>query len=389
MNSFSNTILSWFRENGRELPWRETKNPYAIWLSEIILQQTRIAQGWEYWERFMAQYPTVEDLAAAHEDEVLKLWQGLGYYSRARNLHAAAKQIVALGHFPDTLEGIKQLKGVGDYTAAAIGSFAFDIPAAVVDGNVYRVLARYFGIDTPINSTQGKKEFAALAQSLLPSSKASDSLSSFSPASDFQSSLSLVAAYNQAMMDFGAIQCTPQSPKCLLCPLAETCEAMRTNRVAELPVKQKTMKVKTRHLSYIYIRCNGMTAIHRRGEGDIWQGLWEPFNASDITEATASIASAQVSLSSTKFSTSLTKLSSFKKELAADLHLSNVDALQLLAQDVKHVLTHRILLADFYLLETDAHPQLPDDYIWIKEEEIEDYGIPRLIELMLEKISCK
>lgn len=388
MNSFSNTILSWFRENGRELPWRETKNPYAIWLSEIILQQTRIAQGWEYWERFMAQYPTVEDLAAAHEDEVLKLWQGLGYYSRARNLHAAAKQIVALGHFPDTLEGIKQLKGVGDYTAAAIGSFAFDIPAAVVDGNVYRVLARYFGIDTPINSTQGKKEFAALAQSLLPSSKASDFLS-LSSASDSLSSSSPVAAYNQAMMDFGAIQCTPQSPKCLLCPLAETCEAMRSNRIAELPVKQKTLKVKTRHLSYIYIRCNGMTAIHRRGEGDIWQGLWEPFNASDIAEACASPSSAQVSLSSTKFSTSLTKLSSFKKELAADLHLSNVDALQLLAQDVKHVLTHRILLADFYLLETDAHPQLPDDYIWIKEEKIEDYGIPRLIELLLEKISCK
>lgn len=386
---FANTIISWFRENGRALPWRETRDPYAIWLSEIILQQTRIAQGWEYWERFMTQYPTVEDLAAAHEDEVLKLWQGLGYYSRARNLHTAAKQIVALGHFPDTLEGIKQLKGVGDYTAAAIGSFAFDIPAAVVDGNVYRVLARYFGIDTPINSTQGKKEFAALAQSLLPSSKASDSLSSFSPASDFQSSLSLVAAYNQAMMDFGAIQCTPQSPKCLLCPLAETCEAMRTNRVAELPVKQKTMKVKTRHLSYIYIRCKGETAIHRRGEGDIWQGLWEPFNASDIAEACASPSSAQASLSSTKFSTSLMKLSSFKKELAADLHMSNVDALQLLAQDVKHVLTHRILLADFYLLETDAHPQLPDDYIWIKEEEIEDYGIPRLIELLLEKISCK
>lgn len=376
---FANTIISWFRENGRALPWRETRDPYAIWLSEIILQQTRIAQGWEYWERFMAQYPTVEDLAAAHEDEVLKLWQGLGYYSRARNLHTAAKQIVALGHFPDTLEGIKQLKGVGDYTAAAIGSFAFDIPAAVVDGNVYRVLARYFGIDTPINSTQGKKEFAALAQSLLPSSKASD----------FQSSLSLVAAYNQAMMDFGAIQCTPQSPKCLLCPLAETCEAMRTNRVAELPVKQKTMKVKTRHLSYIYIRCKGKTAIHRRGEGDIWQGLWEPFNASDIAEACASPSSAQASLSSTKFSTSLTKLSSFKKELAADLHLLNVDALQLLAQDVKHVLTHRILFADFYLLETEARPQLPDDYIWIKEEEIEDYGIPRLIELLLEKISCK
>lgn len=376
---FANTIISWFRENGRALPWRETRDPYAIWLSEIILQQTRIAQGWEYWERFMAQYPTVEDLAAAHEDEVLKLWQGLGYYSRARNLHTAAKQIVSLGHFPDTLEGIKQLKGVGDYTAAAIGSFAFDIPAAVVDGNVYRVLARYFGIDTPINSTQGKKEFAALAQSLLPSSKSSDVLSSISP----------VAAYNQAMMDFGAIQCTPQSPKCLLCPLAETCEAMRTNRVAELPVKQKTLKVKTRHLSYIYIRCKGETAIHRRGEGDIWQGLWEPFNASDITEATALIASAQATPSSAQASPSSTKLSLFKSELAASLHLSNADGLQLLAQDVKHVLTHRILLADFYLLKTEARPQLPDDYIWIKEEEIEDYGIPRLIELMLEKISCK
>lgn len=395
---FANTIISWFRENGRALPWRETRDPYAIWLSEIILQQTRIAQGWEYWERFMAQYPTVEDLAAAHEDEVLKLWQGLGYYSRARNLHTAAKQIVALGHFPDTLEGIKQLKGVGDYTAAAIGSFAFDIPAAVVDGNVYRVLARYFGIDTPINSTQGKKEFAALAQSLLPSSKSSDFLSlssvsdsqsSLSPASDSLSSSSLVAAYNQAMMDFGAIQCTPQSPKCLLCPLAETCEAMRSNRVAELPVKQKTLKVKTRHLSYIYIRCKGETAIHRRGEGDIWQGLWEPFNASDIAEACASPSSAQPSPSSAKTSTSPTKFSPFKSELAASLHLSNVDGLQLLAQDVKHVLTHRILLADFYLLETEARPQLPDDYIWIKEEEIEDYGIPRLIELMLEKISCK
>lgn len=385
---FANTIISWFRENGRALPWRETRDPYAIWLSEIILQQTRIAQGWEYWERFMAQYPTVEDLAAAHEDEVLKLWQGLGYYSRARNLHTAAKQIVALGHFPDTLEGIKQLKGVGDYTAAAIGSFAFDIPAAVVDGNVYRVLARYFGIDTPINSTQGKKEFAALAQSLLPSSKSSDFLS-LSSVSDSLSSSSPVAAYNQAMMDFGAIQCTPQSPKCLLCPLAETCEAMRSNRVAELPVKQKTLKVKTRHLSYIYIRCKGETAIHRRGEGDIWQGLWEPFNASDIAEACASPSSALPSPSSAKTSPSSTKLSTFKSELAASLHLSNVDGLQLLAQDVKHVLTHRILLADFYLLETDAHPQLPDDYIWIKEEEIEDYGIPRLIELMLEKISCK
>lgn len=328
---FANTIISWFQENGRALPWRETKDPYAIWLSEIILQQTRIAQGWEYWERFMAQYPKVEDLAAASEDDVLRLWQGLGYYSRARNLHAAAKQIVALGKFPDTLEDIKALKGVGDYTAAAIGSFAFDIPAAVVDGNVYRVLSRYFGIDTPINSTQGKKEFAALAQSLIPASDA--------------------AAYNQGMMDFGAIQCTPQSPKCLLCPLAETCVVLREGRVEELPVKLKTLKVQTRRLAYIYIRCNGEIAIHRRGEGDIWQGLWEPYNVSDLSA------------------------------------LPTFDApLVLKAKDVKHVLTHRILLADFYLLETKKRPLLPDDYIWIKESEISEYGIPRLIEILLEKL---
>ena len=328
---FANTIISWFQENGRALPWRETKDPYAIWLSEIILQQTRIAQGWEYWERFMAQYPKVEDLAAASEDEVLRLWQGLGYYSRARNLHAAAKQIVALGKFPDTLEDIKSLKGVGDYTAAAIGSFAFDIPAAVVDGNVYRVLSRYFGIDTPINSTQGKKEFAALAQSLIPASDA--------------------AAYNQGMMDFGAIQCTPQSPKCLLCSLAETCVALREGRVEDLPVKLKTLKVQTRRLNYIYIRCNGEIAIHRRGEGDIWQGLWEPYNVSDLPA------------------------------------LPTFDApLVLKAKDVKHVLTHRILLADFYLLETKKRPLLPDDYIWIKESEISEYGIPRLIEILLEKL---
>ena len=328
---FANTIISWFQENGRALPWRETKDPYAIWLSEIILQQTRIAQGWEYWERFMAQYPKVEDLAAASEDDVLRLWQGLGYYSRARNLHAAAKQIVALGKFPDTLEDIKSLKGVGDYTAAAIGSFAFDIPAAVVDGNVYRVLSRYFGIDTPINSTQGKKEFAALAQSLIPASDA--------------------AAYNQGMMDFGAIQCTPQSPKCLLCPLAETCVALREGRVEDLPVKLKTLKVQTCRLNYIYIRCNGEIAIHRRGEGDIWQGLWEPYNVSGLPA------------------------------------LPTFDApLVLKAKDVKHVLTHRILLADFYLLETKKRPLLPDDYIWIKESEISEYGIPRLIEILLEKL---
>ena len=319
---FSLTLMRWFRENGRELPWRETNDPYAIWLSEIILQQTQVKQGWAYWERFMRRWPTVEALAEATEDEVLREWQGLGYYSRARNLHFAAKQIVEMGGFPQTIEGIKALKGVGDYTAAAIGSFAFGLKAAVVDGNVYRVLARHYGIQTPINTTEGKKEFAALAQSLLPTT-------------DY-------GTYNQAIMDFGAIQCTPQSPKCIVCPLQESCVALRNGKVEALPVKQKTLTIKNRHLIYTYVRCEGMTAIHRRGEGDIWQGLYEPLLVSEAP----------------------------------------VEA-RLIVKDIRHVLTHRVLTADFYLWETDVRPTLPEDYIWIKEEDIDNYGIPRLVDKLL------
>ena len=323
--SFTTTILQWFRENGRVLPWRETRDPYAIWLSEIILQQTRIDQGRPYWERFMQRWHTVEELAAATEDEVLREWQGLGYYSRARNLHAAARQVVALGGFPETLEGIKGLKGVGDYTAAAIASFAFGLPAAVVDGNVYRVLARHFGIDTPINTTEGKKEFAALAQSLLPPRSSSD--------------------YNQAMMDFGAVQCTPSGPLCPSCPLQETCIALREGRVDELPVKRKTLKVMERRLTYVYIRFRGETAIRRRQAGDIWQGLYEPWLTDDVPSGAL-----------------------------------------LLRRNVKHVLTHRVLYADFYLWEPAERPVLPDDYIWIQESDIDQYAVPRLIEILLKEL---
>lgn len=340
---FATTLLEWFRKNARDLPWRHTTDPYAIWLSEIILQQTRIQQGLAYWERFMKRWPSVEALAAATEDEVLREWQGLGYYSRARNLHHAAKQIVALGSFPTTLEDIKKLKGVGDYTAAAIASFAFGLPAAVVDGNVYRVLSRYFGIDTPINTTEGKKVFAVLAQDLLPITQ-HQFLS-------LKGELEGASAYNQAIMDFGALQCTPQSPDCMGCPLMESCEAFRSGRVGELPVKLKTLKVKERHLIYIYIRCNGETAIRRRGPGDIWQGLWEPVAPSDLP--------------------------------------TDVEAMQharCLKKNVKHVLTHQVLYADFYLLETENRPVLPDDYIWIKESELDDYAKPRLIEILLQKL---
>ena len=341
---FTQSILTWYSSFGRTLPWRATTDPYAIWLSEVILQQTRIQQGEAYWHRFMQRFPTVEALAAASEDEVLRLWQGLGYYSRARNLHAAARQIVAAGAFPQTLAEIRALKGVGDYTAAAIASFAFGLDAAVVDGNVYRVLARYFGIDTPINTTEGKHAFAALAAELLPAGQA--------------------AAYNQGMMDFGAIQCTPQSPRCVICPLAESCDALRTGRVNVLPVKLRTLRVQERRLVYIYIRCKGYTPIRRRTAGDIWQGLWEPLclEVSGEGQDVRDMFSASGIL------------------LPPTSHLSP------LKFNVKHVLTHRILLADFYLIEVGEKPVLPPDYIWIKETELDQYAVPRLIEILLESL---
>lgn len=326
-NAFSHTLLKWFSQNGRDLPWRRTKDPYAIWLSEVILQQTRINQGTNYWHRFLERFPTVESLAKANEDDVLRLWQGLGYYSRARNLHTAARQIAQLGHFPNTTEELRHLKGVGDYIASAVGSIAFDLPVATVDGNVYRVLSRYFGIETPINSTKGKREFASLAQDLLPTNQAS--------------------AYNQALMDFGSLQCTPKSPLCPSCPLQETCIAFRTGKTGFLPIKSKKTKVKERQLSYVYIRFQQKTAIHKRSEGDIWQGLWEPLLCEN------------------------TKIPSFDGRL------------MLLKSHVRHVLTHRVIHADFYLLDAFSLPALPPDYIWIDEKDINLYAVPRLIEKLL------
>lgn len=332
IHPFSEKVLEWYSAHARPLPWRATRHPYAIWLSEIILQQTRIQQGEAYWERFMQRFPTVERLAEATEDEVLRLWQGLGYYTRARNLHAAARQIVCQGGFPQTYEGIRALKGVGDYTAAAVGSIAFGLDVAAVDGNVYRVLARHFGIDTPINTTEGKHEFAALAAELLPAGRA--------------------AAFNQGLMDFGALVCTPQAPCCERCPLAETCVAFRAGRVSELPVKRKTVRVRERRLTYIYIRCGKYTAIRRRPAGDIWQGLWEPL----VVEGEEA--------------------------------MPTFDApLILLKQSVKHVLTHRVIWADFYLVETASRPALPEGYKWVEERALEDYGKPRLVELLLQCVA--
>ena len=326
-SAFTASLLKWFAAYGRELPWRGISDPYGIWVSEVILQQTRIEQGRDYWLRFMERFPTVEDLAAASEDEVLRQWQGLGYYSRARNMHVAACQVVDQGGFPRTIEGLRALKGVGDYTAAAVGSMAFGLPVAAVDGNVYRVLARHYGIDEPINTTRGKRTFETLAQDLLPEKEAS--------------------AFNQAMMDFGATWCTPRSPRCLDCPFAETCVALRTGRVDRLPVKERKLKVQERRFSYIYIRCGGRIALRRRPAGDIWQGLWEPLMV--------------------------------ENEPLPDLGCR----LSLLASGVKHVLPHRVLYADFYLAEPTSRPNLPDDYQWIDERDLADRAVPRLVEKLI------
>lgn len=255
---FYKTLINWYLKNNRELPWRKTRNPYEIWLSEIMLQQTRVVQGLPYFLKFTDAFPTVFDLAAADESEVLKLWQGLGYYSRARNLHFTAKYVAneLNGVFPDSYKELLKLKGVGDYTASAIASICFDEPAAVVDGNVYRVLSRFFGIDKPINTAEGIKEFKILAQSIIQKEEP--------------------GRYNQAIMDFGALHCKPQSPLCDECPLASNCVAFEKNIVSELPVKLKKIKVKKRFFNYLVIVTDKEETIftERTGKG-IWQGLYQ------------------------------------------------------------------------------------------------------------------
>jgi A/G-specific adenine glycosylase len=250
-------LINWYQNNKRELPWRKTKDPYKIWLSEIILQQTRVAQGYPYYQKFIDRYPTIEDLAAADEQEILKLWQGLGYYSRARHLHQAARDIVSKfkGIFPDNFKDLLQLKGVGQYTAAAIASFAYKEPVAVLDGNVFRVLSRYYGIDTPVNTTEGKKIFQELAQKNLDKTHPDK--------------------YNQAIMEFGALQCTAQNPRCEICPLQQNCLAYQTGKTKTLPVKLKKMKIKKRYFHYFLIRYQNQIVLQKREKNDIWKNLYQ------------------------------------------------------------------------------------------------------------------
>ncbi len=256
--AFSKTLKDWYSSNNRKLPWRETQNPYFIWLSEIILQQTQVKQGLPYYEAFVENFPTVYDLAKADEQEVLKLWQGLGYYSRARNLHASAQYVVndCAGVFPNTYKTLLKLKGVGDYTASAIASICFNEVTAVVDGNVYRVLARYFGIATPINTTEGIKQFKTLAQDLID--------------------VKDPATFNQAIMEFGAMQCKPKTPDCMFCPFSSSCVAFQKGTIAQLPVKLKKVKVKQRYFNFmVFLSQDHKTVLERREGKGIWQNLYQ------------------------------------------------------------------------------------------------------------------
>ncbi|MVN77998.1 A/G-specific adenine glycosylase [Hymenobacter sp. HMF4947] len=250
-------LLAWYPRHRRDLPWRHTRDPYAIWLSEVILQQTRVAQGSPYYLDFLTSYPTVHDLAAAPEQEVLRHWQGLGYYSRARNMHHTAQQVVSEfgGQFPATYAGLRQLKGVGPYTAAAIASFAFDEAVAVLDGNVFRVLARIFGLHSDIAAPASRKEFQAVADQHLPPAHAAD--------------------FNQAIMEFGALQCTPAKPDCLFCPLQSECWAFQHGQVALLPIKSKAKAARTRYFHYFVLRHGEQLYLKERLSGDIWQGLYD------------------------------------------------------------------------------------------------------------------
>ena len=256
-NIIQDTLINWYAENRRDLPWRHDPTPYLVWLSEVILQQTRVNQGMDYYLRFVERWPTVSDLAKASEEEVLKMWQGLGYYSRARNLHKCARQVVEQhgGQFPADFEQLKQLQGIGNYTAAAIASIAFNLPYAVVDGNVYRVLARLYDIDTPININEGQTLFARLADELLNREQP--------------------GLHNQAMMEFGALHCTPKNPNCLLCPLQAQCLAFAHQTVMQRPVKLQKVKVTTRYFNYLVIRIKDSVYLHKRSGNDIWRNLYD------------------------------------------------------------------------------------------------------------------
>ncbi|MFM7020354.1 MAG: A/G-specific adenine glycosylase [Aquirufa sp.] len=336
LHPFAESLLVWYNDHARDLPWRQTRDPYLIWLSEIILQQTRVAQGLPYFYKLSEAFPTVYDLAAADETTLFRLWQGLGYYSRARNLHKTAKYVVDLldGNFPDSYAELIKLPGVGPYTAAAIASFAFDEATPVVDGNVFRILARYFGIETDIMHSSARKEFTTLAQELIPSSDP--------------------ARFNQAIMEFGSLQCSP-SPSCDACPLVAGCFAYTNGRINDLPVKSKAKAQRIRNFQYFIIEKGGEILVHRRQKKDIWQGLWEFFcvESEDLNKSI---------------------------ELYPFLSLMR-DSMEPLNSPGVHVLSHQKIVSQAFLIRLPQNFtfDLPDDYQWILSSEFEQMGKPVLL----------
>ncbi|MGB7393081.1 MAG: A/G-specific adenine glycosylase [Pricia sp.] len=393
--TFAQTILTWYSIHKRDLPWRGTRDAYRIWLSEIMLQQTRVAQGTPYYLKFIDAFPTVHDLADASEEKVLKLWQGLGYYSRARNLHSTAKTVAneLSGRFPTNYSGLLKLKGVGDYTASAIASICFDAPEPVVDGNVYRVLSRYFGVELPTNSGEGIKYFKQLAREVMDADNIRD--------------------YNQGIMEFGAVQCIPKNPDCTVCPLNDGCVALQNDKVAELPVKVKKTKVKHLNFNYLVFQdAIGNTLLRQRTEKGIWRNLWEfPLLESDgelkikdiRQELDASPETWNKKLSKTQASknspkdTSDTKVNNQqdipenkKNTLGKSVNVKNMhvkgfsnnlpdvkniqDIFQYNEHPIIHKLSHRHLHTTFWIVKTEA--ELSEGIPW---SELEKYPVPVLI----------
>jgi A/G-specific adenine glycosylase len=333
-------LLNWYGLNQRDLPWRKTRDPYVIWLSEVILQQTRVQQGLPYFEKFLAKFPSVFLLASAKEDEILKLWQGLVYYSRARNMHHTAKIVLDehKGQFPDSYNGVIQLKGIGPYTAAAIASFAYNEKVAVLDGNVFRVLSRLFCLFEPINTSSGKKVFTELAQTFL--------------------NLKEPALHNQAMMELGSLVCTPTNPNYGECPLQSTCLAYSLGQQKELPVKEKKLVVKSRFMAYFHFEVGEFLAIYQRPAGDIWQNLFDLPNL-EMDEPK--------------------EIQFWKEDLEKKRWISKTDQLTFRFQR-KHLLTHRRIFANFYHIILLKRPKLNLNEIWIKKSELDKYGISRLLD---------
>jgi A/G-specific adenine glycosylase len=350
--NISDILTTWYQENKRDLPWRKVNDPYLIWISEIILQQTRIAQGMDYYLHFVERFPDIGSLAEASEDEVLRYWQGLGYYSRARNLHEAARTLAKQfgGKFPTEYEAIRSLKGVGHYTAAAITSLAWNLPYPVVDGNVFRVLSRLFALDTPIDTGKGKKFYTELAASIMPESGA--------------------GLHNQAIMEFGALQCVPQNPDCRHCPLQARCLGYAAGTPQAYPVKQHKTKTRNRYFHYLYIIYKDKTWLNRRSGKDIWKGLYEfplietasPADFADLQRTEA-----------------FRHLLSDAGELQISLDISNL----------KHVLTHQTLYASFYKVEINKPVASLLQYIETPIDSLDRYAVPRLIQLYLEKTEEK